>query len=47
MFCKKNYYLGYYEDINEAIKARELAEKKLYGDFITWYETEFKNNDGK
>ena len=36
-FKGKQYHLGTYESINDAIAAREAAEKELYGDFLEWY----------
>lgn len=36
-FQGQRYHLGCYLDINDAIKARELAEKKIFGDFLNWY----------
>ena len=42
-FQKKRYYLGTFTDKEDAIKARELAEEKLYGNFINQYEGEINN----
>lgn len=39
-FCGKNYWLGYYDDKQDAIIVRRKAEEKLHGDFLEWY----KNN---
>jgi len=36
-FQKKSYYLGIFEDIQDAIKARREAEQKLHGPFLEWY----------
>lgn len=36
-FKKKNYFLGYYDRYEDAVKAREEAEEELYGSFIGWY----------
>ena len=36
-FKKKSYYLGSFDDFNEACKARDRAEEHLYGDFLGWY----------
>lgn len=36
-FQGHRYYLGSYEDINDAINARMEAEGKLFGEFLTWY----------
>ncbi len=35
-FKKKNYWLGYYKDKDEAIKVRTTAEE-MYDDFLNWY----------
>lgn len=43
MFQQKCYYLGGYEELEDAAKARAAAEKQLFGDFLTWYEHERKN----
>lgn len=40
-FKRKQYHLGYYDQIEEAIKAREEAEKKIYGGFLEWYSSEY------
>mgnify|MGYP002511587032 CR=1 FL=1 len=39
-FKKKQYYLGTYENIEDAIKARKIAEKEIYGPFLEWYAKE-------
>lgn len=44
MFKHKNYYLGRYKDKDDAIKARQAAEKEIFGNFIEWYEKEYKQN---
>ena len=36
-FKKKQYHLGTYENIDDAIEARNIAEKKIYGSFLDWY----------
>lgn len=36
-FQKKYYQLGYYIDIADAIKVRNVAEKELFGNFLKWY----------
>lgn len=38
MFKRKCYNLGGYSRIEDAVKARALAEEKLFGDFLQWYE---------
>ena len=40
MFKQKCYYLGGYDKIEDAARAREEAEDKLFGDFLKWYEEE-------
>ncbi|MCL1791034.1 MAG: AP2 domain-containing protein [Peptococcaceae bacterium] len=37
-FKKKRYSLGSYDDINDAAKARELAEEQLFRPFLEWHE---------
>lgn len=39
-FKYKQYHLGCYDDINQAIAARKAAEKEIYGDFLKWYASE-------
>lgn len=41
-FKKKIYYLGRYENKEDAIKIRKQAEEKLFGEFLEWYNKEFK-----
>lgn len=36
-FKKKQYHLGTYENIDDAIEARKVAEKEIYGSFLEWY----------
>lgn len=36
-FKGKNYHLGRYVDIRDAVKARKMAEDKLFGEFLEWY----------
>ena len=38
MFKKKAYHLGRYSQKKDAISARKIAEEKIWGDFLTWYE---------
>ena len=38
MFRQKCYYLGGYDQIDDAAKARAEAEDKLFGDFLEWYD---------
>jgi hypothetical protein len=42
MFKRKKYYLGLFADIEDAIEARKKAENKIYGEFLDWYNTEYK-----
>ncbi|WP_312373184.1 hypothetical protein [Lachnoclostridium sp.] len=37
-FQGKPYYLGRYDDKNDAIEVRSIAEKKIFGEFLEWYE---------
>ena len=41
-FKNKNYNLGTFDDIKEAIKIRKQAEEKLFGKFLEWYENNIK-----
>ena len=45
MFKQKCYYLGGYEQIDDAAEARAEAEEKLYGDFLKWYDTAYKKSN--
>lgn len=36
-FKRKQYYLGAYENIEDAVAARKAGEKAIYGDFLKWY----------
>ncbi len=36
-FKRKQYHLGLYDRLEDAISARETAEKEIYGDFLKWY----------
>lgn len=38
---RKQYHLGTYENIDDAIAARKAGEKSLYGDFLSWYKENF------
>lgn len=40
-FKRKQYHLGLYEDKEEAIKARKMAEEKIYDNFIEWYKVTY------
>ncbi|WP_051464075.1 AP2 domain-containing protein [Lacrimispora indolis] len=37
MFKRKNYYLGGYDVLTDAMDARKQAEKEIYGPFLEWY----------
>lgn len=37
-FQRRQYYLGSFNKIEDAIEARKIAEKKIYGDFFKWYQ---------
>lgn len=49
-FKGKNYTLGRYANITDAVKARQKAEEKIFGNFLKWYYTEYKkgaSNNGQ
>ncbi len=54
-FKGKNYFLGRYYKKEDAIEIRKIAEKKIFGNFIKWFEEKFperwkkinKNGDKK
>ena len=37
-FRKKLYFLGYYREFDDAAAIRKLAQEKLHGEFLEWYE---------
>ena len=37
-FRKKLYFLGYYKSFDDAAAVRKLAQEKLHGEFLEWYE---------
>lgn len=39
MFKRKKYFLGRYNDKDDAIAVRKEAEKEIFGSFLEWYET--------
>lgn len=43
-FKQKSYYLGSYNTLEEATKVRKEAEDKLFGDFLDWYNEEYKKD---
>ena len=40
-FKGKRYHLGSYHKIEDAIAARESAEKEMYNNFCEWYAEQF------
>lgn len=42
-FQGKHYYLGRFSQKEDAIKAREEAEKKMFGNFLEWYAETYPN----
>ena len=44
MFKKKCYYLGGYDSLDDAAKARAAAEEKVFGDFVKWYGENYRQN---
>lgn len=46
-FQGKYYHLLYTDDINLAIQAREIAVKKIFGNFLEWYEQYKKGEPNK
>lgn len=49
-FKGKNHHLGYFTNIQDAVKARRNAEDRIYGAFIKWYydtHPDQKKPDGK
>lgn len=38
---RKQYHLGCYTSMGDAVKARKEAEDRIYGDFLDWYKTEY------
>lgn len=43
MFKKKKYRLGRFDKKEDAVSARKLAEKKIFGDFLEYYESNKKD----
>ena len=43
-FKRKQYNLGVYSDINDAIAARKEAEKQIWGDFLEYYKNTYPEN---
>lgn len=46
-FQKKTYHLCTSPDLETCRKARALAEEKLFGNFLEWYEKEYKQDKKK
>lgn len=46
-FKKKHYHLGRYDTAEEASDAYQEAKKKLHGEFLKWYEEEFKKTNAE
>lgn len=44
-FQKKRYSLGNYTSIEAAKEARRIAEVRLFGDFLDWYNNEHKTQN--
>jgi hypothetical protein len=36
-FKGKTYYLGSYSKLDDAVRAREKSEDRIYGEFLEWY----------
>lgn len=41
VFKRKQYHLGTFDTLQQAVEARRNAEKKIFGNFIEWYSKEF------
>lgn len=44
-FKKKNYYLGIYSRLEDAVHARKEAEDKIYGEFLKWYHENYPDGN--
>lgn len=42
VFKGKTYHLGRYDTLKEAAQARRIAEDRLFGEFLEWYNNEHK-----
>lgn len=40
-FKRKQYYLGSFDKLEDAVAARQSAEKEFYGSFLDWYQKEY------
>jgi hypothetical protein len=47
-FKRKQYHLGRYSTPEEAAEVRKIAEQRIWGDFLEWYNNEYRKkvNDG-
>lgn len=45
-FKKKTYFLGRYDSLEDAAAVRKIAEEKLFGNFLKWYQEEFSEKWG-
>lgn len=43
-FQHKQYHLGSYEKLEDAVRARKVAEEKIYGTFLNWYAETYPEN---
>ncbi|MEY8396201.1 hypothetical protein AALB64_15525 [Lachnospiraceae bacterium 45-P1] len=43
-FQRKQYSLGLFSRIEDAVAARKEAERQIYGDFLRWYEEAYPEN---
>lgn len=43
-FQRKQYHLGLFSEVEDAIAARKEAEEQIYGDFLRWYEEQYPEN---
>jgi len=46
-FRRKQYHLGYFDSIDDAMEARKVAEKEVYGSFLEWYSQNYPDEWGK
>lgn len=47
VFKRKQFHLGTYDTLEEAVAAREAAEKSIYGDFLSWYQVAYPSEWGR
>ena len=43
-FKKQVYYLGIYDQLQDAVEARKKAEEQLFGPFLEWYNATYPNH---